>query len=90
MPLPIHRVKELSSNKGGGVGGVVFSAPPPLSHDPGPSDSSSHSPSYDEDRESEELASPPVVPGSPLHADLEYLHRSLQKVYTNCIMILYM
>ena len=58
----------------------MFSAPPPLSHDPGPSDSSSHSPSYDEDRESEEIASPPVVPGSPLHADLEYLHRSLQKV----------
>ena len=67
----VHRVKELSSNKGGGGEGVVFSAPPPLSQEP-----SDQSPSYDEEVELD----PTAVPDSPVHADLEYLHRSLQKV----------
>lgn len=77
------RVKELSSNKGGGDGGVVFSAPSMIIHEP-PSDVSSQSPGYDEAK-SEELPPSSVVPSSPVHADLEYLHRSLQKVGTNTI-----
>ena len=69
------RVKELSSNnRGAGDGGVVFSAPPPLSDDPCPESSS-----YDEEQEPEEP--PIIVPDSPVHADLQYLHRSLQKVH---------
>ena len=71
--LPLnHRVKELSSNRGGGDGGVVFNAPPPLNHDP------TTSPTNDEGMEVDEDMA--AVPSSPLHADLEYLHKSLQKL----------
>ena len=52
---------------------MVFSAPPPSS-------SNSSDPAHAVEREYYEDASA-VVPGSPVHADLQYLHRSLQKVY---------
>ena len=68
------RVKELSSNKGGGDGGVIFSAAPPtLSDDPSPQ--SSEEQQYYKESSAE-------VPSSPVHTDLQYLHRSLQKVTT--------
>ena len=74
--LCTSRVKELSSNRGGGGdGGVVFSAPPPMSNDPSP-----QSPGDDEEQGSDD---PTPVPSSPVHADLQYLHRSLQKVHLN-------
>ena len=70
-------MKELSSNRGGGDGGVVFNAPPPLNNDP----TSSRSPTNDEGMEVDES---PAVPSSPLHTDLEYLHKNLQKVSSTC------
>ena len=55
-------------------GGVVFSAPPLSSGDSsGPSDVA--------EKEYYEEASA-AVPGSPVHADLQYLHRNLQKVHS--------
>ena len=56
---------------------MVFSAPPPSS-------SNSSDPAHAVEREYYEDASA-VVPGSPVHADLQYLHRSLQKVYIHCV-----
>ena len=74
-------MKELSSNKGGGDGGVIFSAaPPPLSDDP--------SPQSPEEQQYYEKSSA-EVPSSPVHADLQYLHRSLQKVITTLYALTY-
>jgi hypothetical protein len=51
---------------------VIFSAPPPSS-------SNSSDPSSAAEKEYYEDAA--GIPGSPIHADLQYLHRSLQKVH---------
>lgn len=50
---------------------MIFSAPPPSSSD-------STDPSCAAEKEYYEDAV--GTPGSPIHADLQYLHRSLQKV----------